>query len=101
MDPLRVFAALGDETRLEVLNRLAESGPASASALAADMPVTRQAISKHLNALEEAGLVRRARHGREIRYRVESASLDDVARWATRVGSDWDTRLERLRDELT
>ena len=69
-----VFAALGDETRWSVLSALGE-GDASASALAARLPVSRQAIAKHLTVLEEVGLVEAVRVGREVRYRVLGSAL--------------------------
>ena len=64
MDPHEVFAALADPTRLEVLTRLARLGPATATDLATDLPISRQAVSKHLAALDAAALVERHRNGR-------------------------------------
>jgi DNA-binding transcriptional ArsR family regulator len=95
--PHQVFTALGDPTRLEVLTALARSGPATATELAARMPITRQAVAKHLAALDAAGLVVRAPVGREVRYQFDSAPLEDLARWATDATNTWDRRLERLR----
>ena len=100
MRPHQVFSALGDETRFEVLNILAVSGPASASTLAREMPVSRQAISKHLTALHDAGLLRRERDGREIKYVFEPGPLDDVSDWVNSVGNAWDARLKRLEERL-
>jgi DNA-binding transcriptional ArsR family regulator len=97
MNPQEVFAALGDPTRFEVLSRLADGGPASASALAEALPVSRQAIAKHLAALEEVGLVERSRQGREVVFTVDSGPLSEVAMWAGQIGSQWDHRLERLK----
>ena len=97
MNPQEVFAALGDPTRFEVLSRLADGGPASASALAEALPISRQAIAKHLAALEEVGLVERSRQGREVVFTVDTGPIGDVAIWAGRVGSTWDQRLERLK----
>ena len=97
MDPQQLFAALGDPTRFEVLNILASSGPASASTLADSLPVSRQAIAKHLAALEEVGLVERSRHGREVVFTVDSGPLSEVAVWAGQIGSQWDHRLDRLK----
>lgn len=96
-DPQPLFAALGDPTRRAIFERLNSDGPASASRLAAELPVTRQAIAKHLDTLGEAGLVRRARVGREVRYSAEPAALSDVTSWLETVGGKWDARLERLR----
>ncbi|HJV05539.1 MAG TPA: metalloregulator ArsR/SmtB family transcription factor, partial [Actinomycetota bacterium] len=73
-----VFEALGDPTRREVVRRLAEGGPASATRLAADLPVSRQAVAKHLAALEEAGLVTGERSGRERRFRLTPAPFSEA-----------------------
>ena len=100
MGTQEVFSALGDPTRFEVLNRIASKGPASASALADELPVSRQAISKHLSALEEVGLLIRERRGREIAYVFEPGPLQDVVAWVGRVGVAWDDRLKRLQDSI-
>jgi DNA-binding transcriptional ArsR family regulator len=98
--PHRVFSALGDPTRLEVLTTLASGGPATASEIAARMPITRQAVAKHLAALDAAGLVSRSPAGREVRYQFDAAPLEDLTRWATDTADTWDTRLQRLRNSL-
>lgn len=92
-----VFAALGDPTRREVVRELSRQPTVTASALAAQLPMTRQAVSKHLNALAAAGLVASERAGRETRYRLTPDPLDDAIRWMAEVGGQWDGRLERLR----
>jgi DNA-binding transcriptional ArsR family regulator len=91
-----VFDALGDPTRRHIVESLAR-GEASATQLAAGLPVTRQAVAKHLAALRQAGLVDSRRQGRETLYRVNAGSLDAAAAWIVRVGGEWDVRLERLR----
>lgn len=91
-----VFDALGDPTRRHIVESLSQ-GEASATQLAADLPVTRQAVAKHLTALREAGLVESRRQGRETLYRVNAEPLDAAAAWIVRVGGEWDARLERLR----
>ena len=91
-----VFHALGDPTRRHIVESLSR-GEASATQLAAALPVTRQAVSKHLTALREAGLVESRRQGRETLYRVNADPLDAAAAWIVRVGGQWDARLERLR----
>ena len=91
-----VFAALGDPTRRHIVESLS-AGEASATQLAADLPVTRQAVAKHLTALREAGLVESRRQGRETLYRVNAEPLDAAAAWIVRVGGEWDARLQRLR----
>jgi DNA-binding transcriptional ArsR family regulator len=100
MDPRAVFAALADPTRLEVLDRIARSGPATATEISATMPISRQAVSKHLAALDAAGLITREQSGREVRYSFEPGPLDDVVRWAGEVGDNWDRRLKRLSQSL-
>jgi DNA-binding transcriptional ArsR family regulator len=95
-DPDAVFAALADPTRREVLTRLLDAGPTSASALAPGFDVSRQAVVKHLGVLEEAGLVKPERVGREVRYEVQTAPLAEAAEWLARTGAAWDRRLARL-----
>jgi DNA-binding transcriptional ArsR family regulator len=91
-----VFDALGDPTRRHIVESLSQR-EASATQLAADLPVTRQAVAKHLTALREAGLVESRKQGRETLYRVNAEPLDAAAAWIVRVGGEWDARLERLR----
>lgn len=91
-----VFAALGDETRWSIQEALGE-GDASASALAGRLPVTRQAIAKHLAVLQEAGLVEPLRVGRELRFRVLGSQLAETARSLDRIGSEWDRRLASIK----
>lgn len=93
---VEVCSALGDDTRWEILRRLS-AAPASASALAARMPVTRQAIARHLDVLQAAGLVERQRDGREVRYRAVGAALNEAAAQLQAVADGWDRRLANLR----
>jgi DNA-binding transcriptional ArsR family regulator len=88
----RVFAALADETRWDILTRLG-ARELSASALATELPVSRQAIAKHLAALAAVGLVEAVPSGREIRYRAIGARLTTVATELERIGAQWDARL--------
>ena len=92
-----MFAALGDETRWSILAALGE-GDASASALAGRLPVTRQAIAKHLAVLQEVGLVEPIRVGREVRFRVIGAELSATAQRLDRIGRDWDRRLAAIKE---
>jgi DNA-binding transcriptional ArsR family regulator len=92
-----VFAALSDPTRRHVLDEIGRRGGATATELAADLPVTRQAVAKHLGVLAGAHLVDASRSGRENRYRVTPAPLGDAIDWMAQVGAEWDTRLARLR----
>ena len=95
--PGHVFEALADPTRREVMRRLAEDGPSSATDLASSLPVTRQAVAKHLEVLEEAGLVEGERRGRQRLFRLTPAPLSDAVGWMADLGSDWDERLKALR----
>lgn len=92
----QVFAALADPTRRHLVRHLAESGDATATELAGDLPISRQAVSKHLALLEEAGLVAPARSGREVRYRLSTPPLDAAVAWMEDVGDRWDERLAAL-----
>lgn len=95
-----IFSALSDPNRRYVVEALAERGEATATELASELPVTRQAVSKHLNALEDAGLVEGTRAGREVRYRLTPDSLGAAVSWIERVGAQWDARLAALRRHL-
>ncbi|SCK37840.1 DNA-binding transcriptional regulator, ArsR family [Streptomyces sp. SceaMP-e96] len=92
-----VFAALADPTRRRILDALAAHGEATATVLAAELPVSRQAIVKHLGVLDRAGLVAGHREGREARYRVIPERLGVIARWMDRVAAAWDTRLSAIK----
>ena len=96
-----VFAALADPTRRTVVRRLVADGPTSATVLARDLPVTRQAVVKHLQALADAGLVSSARDGREVRYAAQTAPLADAVAWIAATGVQWDTRLDRLAKHVS
>lgn len=95
-DPQPILAALADPTRRAVFERLNHRGPASASQLASELPVTRQAISKHLSLLGSVGLVDRSQRGREVVYAAQVAPLGEVTLWVEEVGRAWDDRLARL-----
>ena len=94
---LPMFAALADETRWSILAALGE-GDASASALAGRLPVSRQAIAKHLAVLQEVGLVEPVRVGREVRFRVIGAELSATAAKLDAIGRDWDRRLAAIKE---
>jgi DNA-binding transcriptional ArsR family regulator len=95
-----VFAALADPTRRAVLRDVAEEGPLTATELADRLPVTRQAIAKHLAVLQEAGLVEPTRAGRENRFSATPGRMADAGRWLAATGSAWDGRLDRLSRRL-
>jgi DNA-binding transcriptional ArsR family regulator len=96
-----VFDALGDPGRRSLVRAIAARGDATATELAADLPVTRQAVAKQLAVLADAGLLRATRSGRETRYAVTPGPLRDAVAWMVEVGSQWDERLERLGRSLT
>lgn len=95
-----VFAALSDPTRRRLLALLGEGLAATATELAAELPVSRQAVQKHLVALTAAGLVAPGREGREVRYRPTPAPLSDAMAWMAAVGAQWDARLARLERHI-
>lgn len=97
-----MFAALADPTRRAVLQAVAAAadGSATATELAGGLPVTRQAVVKHLQALAEAGLVAGERHGREQRYRLTPEPITAAMTWMADVGAAWDARLARLNERL-
>jgi DNA-binding transcriptional ArsR family regulator len=92
-----VFGVLSDPTRRAILETIAERPAATATQLASQMPISRQAVVKHLAALADAGLVDRERTGREVRYHVTPAPLADAVSWMADVGGQWDNRLGALR----
>ena len=97
----RVFTALADGTRRTVMRQLLDDGPTTASELAEGLPMTRQAVVKHLQALSHEGLVDAQRDGREVHYRATPKPMGDAVAWMLRTGAQWDTRLERLRRQLS
>lgn len=96
-----VFAALGDPGRRSLVEAVAARGSATATELAAELPVTRQAVAKQLGALSQAGLLRARRAGRETRYEVTPEPLEDAVAWMVEVGAAWDERLAALRRSVT
>jgi DNA-binding transcriptional ArsR family regulator len=96
----RVFAALGDPGRRSLVETVAARGSATATELAAELPVTRQAVAKQLAALADAGLLQPRRAGRETRYEVTPGPLEDAVAWMVGVGSAWDERLAALQRSL-
>lgn len=95
--PPDVFAALADPTRWQVLDLLAARGSASATTLAAELPVSRVAVVKHLGVLDRAGLVVGERRGREVRFTVRPERLDETATWLAGLAAAWDARLDALK----
>ena len=92
-----VFAALADPMRRKLLVNLAEHSPKTATQIAAEYPITRQGVLKHLNVLEDAGLVTVVQHGREKRYSLTPEPLSELDQFIQEIGAKWDQRLLRLK----
>jgi DNA-binding transcriptional ArsR family regulator len=93
----QLWSAIADPSRRRVLNLLVDNGDISASWMAEHVPFTRQAVSKHLATLEQAGLVNRHKQGREVLYRVNTARLDQAARAMAELAAQWDRRLAAVK----
>jgi len=92
-----IFAALGDETRLALVARLAKGKPRSIARLTSETNLTRQAVRKHLRVLEDARIVRSVRAGRESLFELDTAPIREVRDYADRVSERWDEALSRLK----
>ncbi|MEV6287759.1 helix-turn-helix domain-containing protein [Kribbella sp. NPDC051770] len=92
-----LWSAIGDPTRRRLLDLLLADGPGTATTLSEQLPVTRQAVAKHLGVLDRAGLVHVAPAGREMRYQVDDVQLGRAAAQLADVGQAWDRRLERIK----
>ena len=92
-----LFAALGDETRLALVWKLADGRPHSISQLTQGSKLTRQAITKHLRVLQRAGMVRCDRHGRESRFEFDAQPIEDIRQYLDLVSQQWDRALSRLK----
>ena len=95
-----LWSAIGDPTRRRMLDLLLADGDGTATSLGRQLPVTRQAVAKHLAALDHAGLVAAERRGRETHYRLTPAPMTEAATWMAGVGAQWDDRLAALRSHL-
>jgi DNA-binding transcriptional ArsR family regulator len=96
-DAAPLFAALGDETRLRLLLRLCSGGPGSIAKLSQKSQISRQAVTKHLDVLSRAGLVRSSRRGRERIWTLEPARFSDAHGYLERISAEWDAALLRLK----
>jgi ArsR family transcriptional regulator, cadmium/lead-responsive transcriptional repressor len=92
-----LWAAIAEPSRRRVLDLLVRDGEASASALGGRVPFSRQAVSKHLVALQHAGLISRRKQGREVLYQVEADRLDQATRAMAELARQWDQRLSRIK----
>ncbi len=95
-----VFGALADPTRRHVVETLLRDGSTTVPTLTSSLPITRQAVAKHLATLDDAGLVERSRGGREVHYRLRQDALTPAVTWLERTGAAWDDRLARLKDSV-
>jgi ArsR family transcriptional regulator, cadmium/lead-responsive transcriptional repressor len=93
----RLWAALGDPMRVQLLDHLLERGEATASTLARGLPITRQGVSKHLTVLERDGLVTARRSGREVLYAVRQDRLDQASAALARIATRWEARLTAIK----
>jgi DNA-binding transcriptional ArsR family regulator len=96
-EPDVVLAAMADPTRRQLLATLAATGPATATELAVGLPVSRQAIAKHLAVLRSAGLVARHKDGRDVRFSVRTRGLTQTAGWLTGLATEWEARLAAIK----
>lgn len=96
----RVLAALADDTRRSIVRQLADGASPTATELAQDLPMTRQAVSKHLRILEEAQVVTAERRGRETRYHLRPSALAAAGSWIDDVSAAWGSRLGRLKADV-
>jgi predicted ArsR family transcriptional regulator len=97
----QVFAALSDPTRRTMIEALLRDGTTSVPRLTAELPITRQAVAKHLATLDHAGLVERApAAGREVRYQLRDGALLSAGTWLAQAEAAWESRLARLKDAV-
>lgn len=95
-----VFSALGEPLRRQLLETIAAQGPLTATELARLYPITRQGILKHLQVLQQAGLLTVSQYGRDKRYELSPEPLGELADWTREIGSKWEGRLQRLKHML-
>lgn len=95
--PARLFAALGDATRLGMIGRLSDGAERSIAQLGEGLPISRQAVAKHLDVLLGAGLVRRTRSGREVLFTLDPGAIAEARDWLAQVSSQWVETLDRLK----
>jgi DNA-binding transcriptional ArsR family regulator len=95
-----VFAALGDPTRAAILDRLSREGTRTLSDLARDAPISRQAISRHISVLTDAGIVIGVRQGRELRLSLRPEALKPAVDWLAQVSAAWEGALDRLANHV-
>lgn len=92
-----LFAALGDPTRLELIARLGSGAPQSIAGIGETLPMTRQAVTKHLDVLHQAGLIDRHKSGREVHVALRRQAIEDARAWLDQIDAQWDEALARLK----
>lgn len=96
-DPALLFAALGDPSRLHIVACLGDGAPQSIARIGAGLPISRQAVAKHIDVLHQAGLVDRRKSGREVHVALRRDAIEDARAWLDAVGAQWDGTLARLK----
>lgn len=96
-EPVRLFAALGEPTRMALVLRLSDGARLSISALSAAAPISRQALTKHLRVLEDAGVVTSSRSGREMLFELDPQAVRRAGKFLSGIEAQWDERLQRLK----
>jgi len=96
----KTFRALGDPTRQQIVDWLASGRSITATEVATRLPISRQAVARHLTTLAEGGLIAGSRHGREFRYSLNTDQMEVAARWLQRRSDSWDVALSRLAHHL-
>lgn len=97
ISPEILFAALGDPTRLELIARLGNGVPQSIARIGETLPMSRQAVTKHLDVLHQAGLIERRRSGREVHVALRRQAIEDARNWLDQINAQWDETLARLK----
>ncbi len=92
-----LWAAVADPTRRRLLDVILAHGEATATTIAGELPISRQAVAKHLAVLEQSGVVEGRRQGREVRYAVQSERLNTATRWMAELAAQWDERLSSIK----
>ena len=97
VEPAILFAALGDPTRLALIARLGDGMPQSIARIGEMLPMTRQAVTKHLDVLHQAGLIDRRKSGREVHVALRRQAIEDARTWLDQINAQWDDTLSRLK----
>jgi DNA-binding transcriptional ArsR family regulator len=96
-NPVALFAALGDSTRLSLIARLGDGASQSIARIGGGLPMSRQAVAKHLDILHQAGLIDRCKSGREVHVALRREAIEEARRWLDQIDAQWDDTLSRLK----